>query len=75
MLKLILNSSRKDETILDLFGGSGTTLIACEQTGRSARIIELDPCYCDVIIERWQNLTGQRAVRESDKVAYNDLKQ
>lgn len=72
---LIGNSTKPGDIVLDSFGGSGTTLIACEQTGRSARIIELDPCYCDVIIERWQNLTGQRAVRESDKVAYNDLKQ
>ena len=72
---LIGNSTKPGDIVLDSFGGSGTTLIACEQTGRSARIIELDPCYCDVIIERWQNLTGQRAVRESDKVAYNDLMQ
>ena len=72
---LIRNSTKRGDIVLDSFGGSGTTLIACEQSGRSARIIELDPCYCDVIIERWQNLTGQRAVRESDKVAYNDLMQ
>lgn len=72
---LIGNSTKPGDIVLDSFGGSGTTLIACEQTGRSARILELDPCYCDVIIERWQNLTGQRAVRESDKVAYNDLMQ
>lgn len=72
---LIGNSTKPGDIVLDSFGGSGTTLIACEQTGRSARIIELDPCYCDVIIERWQNLTGQRAVRESDKVAFNDLMQ
>lgn len=72
---LIGNSTKPGDIVLDSFGGSGTTLIACEQLGRSARIIELDPCYCDVIIERWQNLTGQRAVRESDKVAFNDLMQ
>lgn len=72
---LIGNSTKPRDIVLDSFGGSGTTLIACEQSGRSARILELDPCYCDVIIERWQNLTGQRAVRESDKVAYNDLMQ
>lgn len=74
-LYLIGNSTKPGDIVLDSFGGSGTTLIACEQSGRSARILELDPCYCDVIIERWQNLTGQRAVRESDKVAYNDLMQ
>lgn len=48
-------------TVLDLFGGSGSTLIACEQTNRTARIMELDPKYVDVIIKRWENLTGQKA--------------
>ena len=48
-------------TVLDLFGGSGSTLIACEQTNRSARIMELDPKYCDVIVKRWENLTGLKA--------------
>lgn len=48
-------------TVLDLFGGSGSTLIACEQTNRSARLMELDPKYCDVIVKRWENLTGQKA--------------
>ena len=47
--------------VLDLFGGSGSTLIACEQTNRYARLVELDPKYCDVIIQRWENLTGQKA--------------
>ena len=58
---LIKNSSRKNEVVLDLFGGSGTTLIACEQLGRKARIMELDPKYCDVIVSRWEELTGQTA--------------
>lgn len=49
------------DTVLDLFGGSGTTLIACEKTGRTARLMELDPRYCDVIVRRWQDFTGQRA--------------
>lgn len=70
---LLSNSTKAGDIVLDSFGGSGTTLIACEETGRSARIIELDPCYCDVIIERWQNMTGQYAVRESDQVLFNDL--
>lgn len=48
-------------TVLDLFGGSGSTLIACEQTNRSARVMELDPKYCDVIVKRWENLTGLKA--------------
>ena len=50
--------------MLDLFGGSGTTLIACENTGRDARLMELDPKYVDVIVNRWQNLTGNTATLE-----------
>lgn len=59
--KQIKNSSKKGELVLDLFGGSGTTLIAAEQTGRKSRIIELDPIYVDVIIARWEKFTGQKA--------------
>lgn len=50
------------ETILDLYGGSGSTLIACEQLNRTCYMMELDPHYCDVIIQRWENLTGEKAV-------------
>jgi DNA modification methylase len=53
--------STEGQTILDLFGGSGSTLIACEQTGRKCYMMELDPHYIDVIIQRWENLTGQTA--------------
>ena len=60
----IKTSSRAGESVLDLFGGSGTTLIACEQTGRKARLMELDPHYCDMIIKRWEDFTGQKAVKE-----------
>ena len=49
-------------TVLDLFGGSGSTLIACEKTGRKARLMELDPKYCDVIVKRWEDFTGKKAV-------------
>lgn len=59
---LIQNSSKKNDIVLDSFGGSGTTLIACEQLGRQCRMMELDPHYCDVIINRWEQLTGQKAV-------------
>lgn len=52
--------------MLDLFGGSGTTLIACEQTDRNCRMMELDPKYVDVIIERYENFTGQKAVLLND---------
>lgn len=58
----IKNSTQKGEIILDVFAGSGTTLIACEQNGRNAYVMELDPKYCDVIVKRWENLTGEQAV-------------
>jgi len=58
---------RKDlmpgDIVLDPFGGSGSTLIACEQTGRLCRIVELDPVYADVIIKRWEELTGMEAIQ------------
>ena len=57
-------SSRAGENVLDLFGGSGSTLIAAEQTGRHAFLMELDPPYADVIVERWQKFTGKKAVCE-----------
>lgn len=60
--KLIKNSTRKGETVLDLFGGSGSTLIACEQLKRSCCMMELDPRFVDVIIARWEQLTGGKAV-------------
>lgn len=56
------NSSRRGDFVLDLFGGSGSTLIACEKTGRDARLMELSPNYVDVIVRRWQDYTGGRAV-------------
>ena len=59
--RLIFNSTREGEAVLDLFGGSGTTAIAAEQLGRNAYLMELDPHYCDVIISRWEQFTGQTA--------------
>ena len=61
--RCISNSSKPGESVLDLFGGSGTTLIAAEKTGRTAYLMELDPIYCDVIVTRWEQATGQKAVR------------
>ena len=58
---LIRNSSRKKQTVLDPFAGSGTTIIACEQNGRKAYTMEFDPAYVDVIIDRWETFTGKKA--------------
>jgi DNA modification methylase len=55
------NSTKPKDVVLDPFGGSGSTLIACEQLGRNARLLELDPRYCDVVVQRWEALTGQTA--------------
>ena len=59
--RAIRNSSKEGDIVLDLFGGSGSTLIACEQLGRRCRMMELDPHYCQVIIDRWEALTGGKA--------------
>ena len=60
----ITNSSRDGDIVLDPFGGSGTTMVACEQLGRRAYLMELDPHYCDVILSRWEKLTGRQAVKK-----------
>jgi len=69
--RAIRNSSHPGDVVLDPFGGSGTTLIAAEKSGRKARLIELDPKYADVIVRRWQDWTGQQATREADGVAFD----
>jgi DNA modification methylase len=69
--RAIRNSSRPGNSVMDPFGGSGTTLIAAEKTGRVGRMIELDPKYVDVIVRRWQDWTGKQATRESDGVAFD----
>ena len=61
----IKDCSRRGEIVLDCFGGSGSTLIAAEKTGRRSRLIEYDPLYCDVIIRRWEKLTGKHAILEA----------
>jgi len=65
LARLIRNSSRQGEMIFDAFGGSGSTLIACEQTGRVCRMMELDESYCDVIVARWESFTGSEAIKET----------
>jgi DNA modification methylase len=63
----ILNSSRAGEIVLDTFGGSGSTLIACAKHGRQARLLEIDPKYCDVIIRRWEAWSGEKALNEENR--------
>jgi DNA modification methylase len=62
-VRAIEYSSRPGENVLDLFGGSGSTLIGCEKTGRHAFLMELDMPYCDVIVQRWEQFTGKKAER------------
>ena len=64
-VRAIQYSSRAGENVLDLFGGSGSTLVACEQLGRRAFLMEIDPAYCDVIVRRWEEFTGQKGERDS----------
>ncbi|SMG64739.1 prophage LambdaMc01, DNA methyltransferase [methanotrophic bacterial endosymbiont of Bathymodiolus sp.] len=71
--RALRNSSKSRDIVLDLFGGSGSTLIACEKTGRAARLIELDPKYVDVIVRRWQDYSGEQAIRESDKLSFDEV--
>jgi DNA modification methylase len=67
------NSSKAGDIVLDLFGGSGSTLIACEKTARNARLMELDPKYCDVIIKRWQDFTGNKALLLGEEQIFDDM--
>jgi DNA modification methylase len=60
--RAVRNSSKTRDLVLDPFGGSGSTLIACEKSGRRARLIELDPKYVDVIVKRWEAFSGGKAV-------------
>ena len=69
----MLNNTKGGDQVLDSFAGSGTTAIACETHGRFARLMELDPKYCDVIITRWQNFTGQMATLEATGQTFAEL--
>ena len=69
----IKDVSRRGDIVLDAFGGSGTTLIAAEKTGRKARLLELDPIYCDVICRRFEAYTGKPALRAEDGVPFTEL--
>lgn len=69
----ILHSSSVNHSVLDLFGGSGSTLIACEKTNRKCYMMEIAPNYCDVIIKRWQKFTGERAILEATGEFFDDV--
>jgi len=71
--RAIENSSTVNAIVLDLFGGSGSTLIACEKTNRNCRMMELDPKYCDVIVKRWQEFTGKEAVHNDSGQTFNEV--
>ena len=71
--RAIRNSSKSRDIVLDPFGGSGSTLIACEKAGRQARLIELDPKYVDTIILRWQEFSGEAAVLAGHGRSYDDI--
>ena len=72
-VRAIQYSSKPGDHVLDLFGGSGSTLIGAEQTGRRCFVMELDAAYCDVIIERWQTATNQKAVLEADGTPFEEV--
>ena len=71
--RAIRNSSKSRDIVLDPFGGSGSTLIACEKTGRQARLVELDPRYVDTIVLRWQGFSGGAAILEGDGRRYEEI--
>lgn len=71
--RAMINSSNRGEIVLDLFSGSGSTMVAAENMSRKARVMEIDPQYCDVAIKRWQDLFGGKARRESDGAYFDDI--
>ena len=73
LIEDILNTYHKNSVVLDLFGGSGSTLIACEKTNRQARLMELDPKYVDVIIKRWQDFTGKKATHAETGKTFDEV--
>ncbi len=73
--RALLNSSKAGDIVADLFGGSGSTLIACERRNRKARVMELDPKYADVIVQRWQEYTGRAATLDTDGRTFDEVAQ
>jgi DNA modification methylase len=73
--RALLNSSNAGDVVADLFGGSGSTLIACERQKRKARLMEIDPKYADVIVRRFQDYTGKQAILEGDGRTFDEIAQ
>jgi site-specific DNA-methyltransferase (adenine-specific) len=71
----MLNNTKGGDIVLDSFGGSGTTMIAAEKNGRHARLMELDPKYCDVIVTRWQAFAGKQAIHEASGKTFDEMKE
>jgi DNA modification methylase len=71
--RAIRNSSKHRDTVLDPFGGSGTTMIAADRTGRRAVLLEIDPAYADVAVRRWQEATGEAAVLDGEDRTFADI--
>ncbi len=72
-LRALTYSSRPGEVVLDLFGGSGSTLIAAEKLGRRARLMEIDPAYPDVIVRRWEQFTGEKTILDGDGRSFEEV--
>jgi DNA modification methylase len=68
-----VNSSKGGDVVVDLFAGSGSTMIACERRGRKARLLEIDPKYADVIVRRYQEYTGKAALLEGDNRTFDEV--
>jgi DNA modification methylase len=73
--RALLNSSKAGDIIVDLFGGSGSTLIGCERRGRRARLMEIDPRYADVVVLRYQEYSGKSAVLDGDGRTFEEVAQ
>ena len=71
--RALANSSRRGDLVVDLFGGSGSTLIACERMRRASRLMEIDPKYCDVVIRRWQEYTKNAAILDGVKLTFDEI--
>ncbi len=71
--RALANSSEPGDLVVDLFGGSGSTLIACERRGRRSRLMEIDPRYVDVTVRRWQKYTGKTAVLDGDSRNFDEI--